>query len=195
MSRGVPKKAAESGKVTKAEHIRQTAKKMGKTVRPKDIIATLKEQGITVGYSEVGKTLKTLGFHRKTKGKKPVAPKSSAGKKSTAAATSNGAAHINKAQRIRDVAKTLGKKVRPKDVIAELAKEGITVSSPQVSSTLAAAGYRRKRHKNVAASAVAHSSIGHGLNLEALIAAKALIAKVGSVEVAQEALAALKKLG
>ena len=70
MPRGVPKKAAEGGKITKAEHIRQTAKKMGKTVRPKDIIATLKEQGVTVGYSEVGKTLKTLGFHRKTKGKK-----------------------------------------------------------------------------------------------------------------------------
>jgi hypothetical protein len=51
MPRGVPKKAAESGKITKAEHIRQTAKKMGKTVRPKDIIAALKEQGVTVSHA------------------------------------------------------------------------------------------------------------------------------------------------
>jgi hypothetical protein len=87
-----------------------------------------------------------------------------------------------------------GRKVRPKDVIAELAKEGITVSSAQVSSTLSAAGYRRKRRKKVAA-AVANLAGGNGLNLEALIAAKALIAKVGGIEVAQEALAALKKLG
>ena len=50
---------------------------------------------------------------------------------------------INKAQRIRDVAKSLGRSVRPRDVIAELAKEGIKVSSPQVSKTLRDAGYRR----------------------------------------------------
>ena len=193
MPRGVPKKAAESGQVNRAELIRQTAKKKGKSVRPKDIIAALKEQGITVSHSLVTKTLKRAGFKPKVGGKKPAAPKSSAGKKA-AAATSHADGQVNKAQRIRDVAKTLGKKVRPKDVIAELAKEGITVSSAQVSSTLSAAGYRRKRRKKVAA-AVAHPASGNGLNLDALIAAKALIAKVGSVEVAQEALAALKKLG
>ena len=109
-------------------------------------------------------------------------------------ATSNGAGQVNKAQRIRDVAKSLGKKVRPKDVIAELAKEGITVSSAQVSTTLRAAGYRRKRRgKKVAAAAQPAS--GNGLNLDALIAAKALIQKVGGIEMAQEALAAMKKLG
>jgi arginine repressor len=195
MPRGVPKKAAKSGEITKAEHIRQTAKKMGKTVRPKDIIAALKEQGITVGYSEVSKTLKKIGFHRKTKGKKPAAAKSSSSKKAVAASTSSAASQVNKAQRIREVAKTLGKKVRPRDVIAELAKEGVSVSSAQVSTTLSAAGYRRKRRGKKVGGAAAHPASGNGLNLEALIAAKALIAKVGSVEAAQEALAVLKKLG
>jgi arginine repressor len=195
MPRGVPKKAAESGQVNRAELIRQTAKKMGKTVRPKDIVAALKEQGVTVSFSLVTKSLKRAGFHRKAQGKKAAALKRRGAKKS-AAVTSHADGQINKAQRIRDVAKTLGKKVRPRDVIAELAKEGITVSSPQVSSTLAAAGYRRKRHgKRTAVAATAHPASGNGLNLEALIAAKALIQKVGGIEVAQGALAALKKLG
>ncbi len=195
MPRGVPKKAAESGQVNRAELIRQTAKKIGKNVRPRDIIATLKEQGITVSHSLVTKTLKRAGFKPKARGKKPAAPKSSLGRK-TAAPTSQAAGQVNKAQRIRDVAKTLGKKVRPKNVISELAKEGITVSSAQVSSTLSAAGYRRKRRgKKTAAASATHPASGNGLNLEALIAAKQLIQKVGGIEVAQEALAALKKLG
>jgi lambda repressor-like predicted transcriptional regulator len=180
MPRGV-KKSAE-GQPTKAELIRKTAKSMGKTVRPRDIIAALKEKGVTVSIALVSKTLKRAGFHPKTRGKK-------------AAAAKNDAGGTSKAQRIRDVAKTLGKKVRPRDVIAELAKEGITVSSPQVSSTLRAAGYRRKRRGTKVAAAVAHPAAGNGLNVEALIAAKALIAKVGSVETAEEALKVLKKLG
>jgi transposase len=118
--------------------------------------------------------------HGKTRGKK-AGPK-------------NGA--VNKAQRIRDVAKAMGKNVRPRDIIAELAKEGVAVSSPQVSKTLKSAGYRRKRRgRKVATASPAKTSVGSGLNVEALIAAKALIAKVGGVEAAQVALAALKKLG
>ena len=143
------------------------------------------------------KTLKSAGFKPKAHGKKAAAPKSNSAKKAAAVASSDGAAgQINKAQRIRDVAKTLGKKVRPQDVIADLANEGITVSSAQVSTTLAAAGYRRKRRgKKSAATAAAHPASGNGLNLEALIAAKALVNKLGGIDMAQEALAALKKLG
>ena len=180
MPRGV-KKSAE-GQPTKAELIRKTAKSMGKTVRPRDIIAALKEKGVTVSSALVSKTLQRAGFHRKTRGKK-------------AAAAKNGAGETSKAQRIRDVAKTLGKKVRPRDVIAELAKEGVKVSSAQVSMTLRSAGYRRKRRGKKAAAAVAHPATGNGLNVEALIAAKALIAKVGGVEAAEEAIKVLKKLG
>ena len=180
MPRGV-KKSAE-GQPTKADLIRKTAKAMGKTVRPKDIIAALKDENVVVGYTQVSKALKAAGFHRKTRGKK-------------AAAAKNGAGETSKAQRIRDVAKTLGRKVRPRDVIAELAKEGVTVSSAQVSMTLRSAGYRRKRRGRKAAAAVSHPASGNGLNVEALIAAKALIAKVGGVEAAEEAIKVLKKLG
>ena len=93
MPRGVPKKAAKSGQVNKAELIRKTAKAMGKTVRPRDIIAALKEQGVVVTSPQVSKTLKAAGFHRKTRGKK-------------AAAATNSAGETSKAQRIRDVAKS-----------------------------------------------------------------------------------------
>jgi hypothetical protein len=99
-----------------------------------------------------------------------------------------------KAQRIRDVAKKLGKKVRPRDVIAELAKEGIKVTSPQVSKTLREAGYRRRRRGRKAGTAAVRSASGNGLSLDALLAAKALIVKVGSIETAEQAISALKKL-
>ena len=180
MPRGIPKKAAKSSQVNKAELIRKTAKSMGKTVRPRDIMAALKKQGVVVTSQQVSKTLKAAGFHRRTRGK-------------TAAAATSSTGETSKAQRIRDVAKTLGKKVRPRDVIAELAKEGITVSSAQVSMTLRSAGYRRKRRGRKVAAA-AHPATTNGLNLDALIAAKALIAKVGSIEVAEEALRAMRKL-
>ena len=193
MPRGIPKKAAESEQVNKSELIRKTAKAMGKTVRPKEIMAALKEQGVTVSSTLIGKTLQRAGFHRKRRGKKAATAKRSAGQKASAAVSNGG--DVSKAQKIRDVAKGMGKKVRPRDVIAELAKEGVTVSSAQVSMTLRKAGYRRKRRGRKVAAAVAHPATGNGLNVDALIAAKALIAKVGSVEVAEEALRMLKKLG
>ena len=105
---------------------------------------------------------------------------------------------INKAERIRAAAKAMGKNVRPRDIIAELAKEGIVVSSAQVSTTLKSLGYRRKRrkkHSNGAAPATASKKMnGHRLDLESLMAAKALIEKVGSIQKAEEALSVLKKL-
>jgi hypothetical protein len=103
---------------------------------------------------------------------------------------------INKAQAIRDAAKEMGgKKVRPRDVIAALAEKGIEVSSPQVSSTLKAAGYRKARRSKSATSPKAHhASIANGLSLEHLLAAKVLVGKLGSVEIAKKALDAWAKL-
>jgi arginine repressor len=100
-----------------------------------------------------------------------------------------------KAQMIRDVANSLGKKVRPRDVIAKLAEQGVKVTSPQVSKTLRDAGYRRKRRGRKAAPAKVASNSHNSLNIDALLAAKALIIKVGSVEAAEEAIRVLKKLG
>jgi hypothetical protein len=103
---------------------------------------------------------------------------------------------INKAQAIRDAAKELGgKKVRPKDVITALAAKGITVSSPQVSSTLKAAGYRRTRRSHASASPKAnHAAASAELSLQHLLAAKALVGKLGSIEIAKRALDAWAKL-
>jgi hypothetical protein len=106
---------------------------------------------------------------------------------------------INKAEEIRKAAKEIGgKKVRPKDVIAMLAAKGITVAPAQVSSTLKAAGYRRIRRSGrpagVAGKARSAHADSNGLTLEHLLAAKNLIAKIGSVEAAKRALDVLAKL-
>jgi hypothetical protein len=103
----------------------------------------------------------------------------------------------SRAEMIRQTAQTLGKRVRPRDIIATLREKGVTVSSTLVSKTLAAAGFRRRRRRRklgARADARQATSAGGSLNLDALIAAKALIEKVGGVENAQAALSALKKL-
>jgi hypothetical protein len=104
----------------------------------------------------------------------------------------------SRAEMIRQTARALGKRVRPRDIIATLKDKGVTVSHTLVSKTLHAAGFRRKRQprgRKAAGTTSATPALGNGLNVEALIAAKALIAKVGSVGVAEEALKVLKKLG
>ena len=98
---------------------------------------------------------------------------------------------------IRQTARTLGKPVRPRDIIATLREKGVTVSSTLVSKTLVAAGFHRRRQRRTASSSAGvrqTNSASASLNLDALIAAKALIEKVGGVENAQAALSALKKL-
>jgi hypothetical protein len=103
---------------------------------------------------------------------------------------------ISKAEEIRNAAKELGgRKVRPKDVIALLATKGISVAPAQVSSTLKAAGYRRiRRPKATASSKAHHASHSADVSLDHLLAAKALVGKLGSLEAAKKALAVLAKL-
>jgi hypothetical protein len=101
----------------------------------------------------------------------------------------------SRAELIRQTAKSLGKKVRPRDIIAALQEKGVTVSSTLVSKTLAAAGFRRRRKgRKPTVGARQATKVGGSLDIEALIAAKALIEKVGGIENAQAALSALKKL-
>jgi arginine repressor len=154
---------------------------MGKTVRPRDIIATLKEQGVVVTSQQVSKTLKSAGMKRKRRGKKVAT--------STSIATD-----VSKAELIRQTAQSIPKPIRPRDIIAHLKDQGVEVSYALVSSTLRAAGLRRRRRRRTAGGAVAMPAAANGLNLDALIAAKSLIEKVGGIENAQTALSALKKL-
>jgi hypothetical protein len=105
---------------------------------------------------------------------------------------------INKAEMIRQVAKALGKKVRPRDIIATLRGRGVVVTHPQVSKTLKAAGYRRRRRGKKSAPAtaerLARKSTKRPLDLEALIAAKALVEKLGGIAKVEAAISVLKKL-
>jgi hypothetical protein len=111
-----------------------------------------------------------------------------------AASTTSGS-DTSKAELIRQTAQSLPKPIRPRDIIAKLKEQGVDVSYALVSSTLKAAGLRRRRRRRRAgASAARTPAAANGLNLDALIAAKSLIEKVGGVEIAQAALSALKKL-
>jgi hypothetical protein len=103
----------------------------------------------------------------------------------------------SRAEMIRQTARAIGGKVRPRDIIAALKEKGVAVSSTLVSKTLAAAGFRRRRRRRkpgAGGNARQAASGGGSLDLGALIAAKALIEKVGGIENAQAAISALKKL-
>jgi outer membrane biosynthesis protein TonB len=132
---------------------------------------------------------------RKSVRPKPEAKKSvSKKRRNDRPSTSNG---ITKAQSIRDAAKAIGGKPRPRDVIAALAAKGITVSSPQVSSTLKAAGLRRRRRrKKVQGVVVAtkHSANGHGFIINELVKVKKLADDLGGTAKLKELAAALEKL-
>lgn len=124
-------------------------------------------------------------------GTKKAAPKRRQTKKQPA---SNG---VNKAQAIRDEASELGKKARPKDIIAALAAKGISVSSPQVSSTLKAAGLRRGRRRRKIVESVApkmHSTNGHGFNIDDLLKVKKLAEALGGTAKVKELVVALERL-
>ena len=114
-------------------------------------------------------------------------------RKTKKAPASNG---VNKAQAIRDMGKELGKKVRPRDIIAALAAKGISVSSAQVSTTLIAAGLRRGRRKKAKTAVVAtkHSANGHGLDLAELLQVKKLAEQLGGPAKIKELAAALERL-
>jgi transposase len=120
------------------------------------------------------------------KGSAKPAPKTAA-----PAASANGSS--TKADQIRDLAKSLPRPVRPRDVIAALKEKGVTASSAQVSTVLRAMGMKRKRRRRKAA-AGAPAAAGNSLNINDLVAAKKLVGEVGSIEKVKEALAALARL-
>jgi hypothetical protein len=112
-------------------------------------------------------------------------------RESPAAAPSN---HSTKAEQIRQAAKSLGRKVRPRDVIAKLAEQGVIVSSAHVSAVLASMGMKRRRRGGRRAVPMVET-IASTLTLDSLLAAKKLVSQLGSVEVAKTAVDALARLG
>ena len=104
---------------------------------------------------------------------------------------------INKAQSIRDMGKELGKKARPRDIIAALAEKGIKVASAQVSTVLKAAGLRRGRRRRkvvVTAAAKQHSENGQGLDIHELLQVKKLSEQLGGTDKLKELVVALERL-
>ena len=130
----------------------------------------------------------------------PDAPKTDV-KKPTAAkkpASTNG--EISKSHAIRKVAnsmKTKGEKPRPKTIMEILKKDGVVVSSPQVSMVLKKMGFRprkRRKGKTLAAKSASPSTNSKikKIKIEDLVRAKKVAAQLGGVEKALAAIKALK---
>lgn len=115
---------------------------------------------------------------------------------------------VNKSEEVRSIAKAMKAKnenPRPVVIIEMLKKQGIEVSSPQVSQILKKMGFRpRKRRKagKVAAAEgavvkkVAVSNPGRAamISVEDLIVAKKVIGQLGGTERALAAISALRRL-
>ena len=103
--------------------------------------------------------------------------------------SSNGA---SKSEQIRQVAREMGRIVRPRDVIQTLEQRGVTVTSGQVSTVLASMGKKRRGRRGRRPAVVA--TVASTLTLDSLLAAKKLVDQLGSVEAAKTAVDALAKL-
>jgi len=109
---------------------------------------------------------------------------------------------VNKSAEIRKVAagmKERGEKPRPVVIIATLKKQGITVSSPQVSMVLKRMGFRPRPRRASGAMAVGAAGTGRKagraaeISVDDLIAAKRLVSHFGGAERAMAAIAALRR--
>ncbi len=110
------------------------------------------------------------------------------------------AKEINKSEEIRKIAggmKERGEKPRPVVIVATLKKQGIAVSSPQVSMVLKRMGFKpRKRRKSGAAAPApkaARPRAGGQLSIEDLLAAKKVVEQFGGSERAIAAITALRR--
>jgi len=106
---------------------------------------------------------------------------------------------VNKSAEIRRIAaamKEKGEKPRPVVIIAQLKKQGIEVSSPQVSMVLKRMGFKPRRRRGTAAVAKGPQPAGRRgpISVEDLVAAKRLVGHFGTADRAIAALAALKRL-
>ena len=116
------------------------------------------------------------------------------------------ATDINKSEEIRKVAtamKAKGEKPRPVTIIATLKKQGVEVSSPQVSMVLKRMGFRpRRRRKNGAAGKPVATTAGSAkavrmkatkISVEDLVAAQKAVSRLGGLDRALAAIEALRQ--
>lgn len=108
---------------------------------------------------------------------------------------------VNKSEEIRKLAgamKERGEKPRPVVIVATLKKQGVAVSSPQVSMVLKGMGFRpRKRRKSgdVAAAKGTKPRVARTaqLSIDDLLAAKKIVEQFGGADRAIAAITALKR--
>jgi len=119
---------------------------------------------------------------------------------------SKGSKDMNKSAEIRKVAsimKTKGEKPRPVTIIEVLRKQGIEVSSPQVSMVLKRMGFRPRRRRKSGAGTVATKGPGRPpkatrskdtkITLEDLVAAQKVVGSLGGIDRALATLEALRQ--
>lgn len=158
-----------------------------------EIVDGLKRQGI-----EISRSLASKIKYGSSASKKSAKKSRRAKKLGNRGASSNGvAARGSKAAAIRSAAQSLGKTVRPRDVIAQLKEQGVTVTSAQVSTVLKSMGMRRKRRGRKGQASVGARKASAGstqISIDNLIAAKKLVEQLGGVEQAKTAISALARL-
>ena len=183
-------KMAVASNASKSDAVRQyMASHPGATA--KEIAASLKRDGITISESLVAKV-------KARDSRKTGRVKSSRTRASTNGISGTTAAGTSKADQIRQVAQGMDKPVRPRDVIASLAGEGVSVSSAQVSGVLRSMGMRRRGRGRRPATAESQRattrSTSEKLSLDNLLAAKRLVNQLGGIEAAKQAVDALARL-
>jgi arginine repressor len=159
------------------------------TASAQQVVDALKAEGMEVSTS--------LVFNVKAAAKKNKAAKKAAKQAPKKAAALTNGTSGTKADAIREVAKGMGKRVRPMEVRAALSAKGIEVSYTQVSQVLTKMGmHKRRRRKSATGTAApAARSTSTSLSIDDLVAAKKLVGQIGSIEKVKEALAALARLG
>ena len=107
---------------------------------------------------------------------------------------------VNKSEEIRKLAKLMqekGEKPRPVLIIAALKKQGVVVSSPQVSMVLKRMGFRPRHRKTGPAKSASVATLGRkaggAISVEELIAAKRIVSQLGGTDRALAAISALKR--
>ena len=106
----------------------------------------------------------------------------------------------NKSEEIRKLARAMkekGEKPRPVAIIAALKKQGITVSSPQVSMVLKGMGFRPRRRRKAGKAAGAARPAAKvkrtSISVEDLVIAKKVIGQFGGAERALAAIQAVQQ--
>ena len=108
---------------------------------------------------------------------------------------------VNKSDEIRKLASAMkerGEKPRPVLIVATLKKQGVVVSSPQVSMVLKGMGFRPRKRRNSGEVAAAkgtkpRAARSSQLSIDDLLAAKKIVEQFGSADRAIAAITALKR--